>query len=167
MSPQKRLCETVRLTMVCRVDGDAQDDPSELDAYHQSKRSKVLQPLRWRDSIADDIVLAHRRFQETLNQPHVAFSIRAAPPRDSCPPPHEPAGNPGSRSRTDRHADARLHAQLGVAMPSCKRTCRRISRAQMCVNGRPLKSLVLIWQSLTTDEGMKNGEGGYRVFQPS
>ena len=33
----------------------------------------------------------------------------------------------------------------------------------MCTNGRPLKSLVIIWQSLTIAEGMKNGEGGIRT----
>ncbi len=57
-------------------DGSVQSDPFEPDGYHRSSRSNVIQPLRRRDPIADDILSAHRRFHEALSQPHLAYRMR-------------------------------------------------------------------------------------------
>lgn len=56
-------------------DSAAQDDPFEPTRYIRPGRSNVIQPLRRRDPIADDVLHAQRRFHETLNQPHLAFRM--------------------------------------------------------------------------------------------
>jgi hypothetical protein len=72
-----------RLQSINRLHGydeeeSVQSDPFEPDRYHRVGRATVIQPLRRRDPIADDILAEHRRFHENLGEPHLAFSLRVA-----------------------------------------------------------------------------------------
>lgn len=57
-------------------DEDGCRDPFEPDSYRRSEQPIVIQPLRRRDPIADDILSNQRRFHESLNRPHLAFRLK-------------------------------------------------------------------------------------------
>lgn len=63
-------------------DEDGCRDPFEPDTYRRSDQPIIIQPLRRRDPIADDILSNQRRFHESLGRPHLAFrlSVRAETP---------------------------------------------------------------------------------------